>query len=1061
MSFLLQFRAGPRRGPAGALALASTLTGLLALAGPLPALAAPAGGRPAVTSRRTPQDVSVSGRVTTPAGEGLPGVSVVVKGTSIGTSTNADGQYTLSVPENSTLVFSYVGYLAQERAVGSQSVIDVTLAVDQQKLNEVVVVGYGTQTRQELTTAVSSVGAAQLGRQTVAGLDQALQGQTAGVQVTSPSGAPGSGINVQVRGSNSISLTNSPLYVIDGVPVLPTYDQEVGVGNQRANPLNAINPQDIERIDVLKDGAAAAIYGLRAANGVVVITTKRGKTGKAEVGLSVYGGQQELRKKIDLLNGEQFASYYNEARVNAGQPVAFMPGAAVANTDWQDLVYRKATIQNYQVSLRGGTENTKYYASGGYFKQEGIIRNSGFERYSFKLNLDQNISTRVRFGTSLNLSRTNNNRSPSGETRLENGGAIIGAQAQIPTIVAVLPDGTYGTNPFTPTDNPYGALLETRNLAAINQVIGNLYGEADVLKGLTYRTNVGLDYRGQLENQYQTRQLPAFQSVASSARGRAQVGNQQQLIWLWENTLTYRPTLGNKHDLTLLAGQSIQESDRQTSGGSSSGFSSDAAPYLGNGSIPGAPYSYQDQWALTSLFARAIYNYDERYLFTVSLRRDGTSRFAPSNRYGYFPAVSAGWRLSKESFFPQAGPVSNLKLRASYGANGNQEITPYGRFSTYSGGYLYPGIGDGGALIGGIAPQNIGNNNLQWERTNQYNLGLDLGFLSDRLTLTVDAYNKRTNRLLTSVPLAVSVGIDPDGFGTVLRNIGTVENRGLEFGFNSVNLPGADGGFSWTTNLNLSLNRNKVISLDGTTSEQGVEEIISNNGYTTTRVGSPLGAFYGYQTQGIFQTTAEVTGAATQANAKPGDIRFRDVNGDGKITAADRVIIGNPNPKAIAGVTNTFGFKGVELSVFFQGSFGNDLYNQNRVTLEGEAGPFNQTTAVLNRWTPTNTNTDIPRAVVGDPNKNANFSNRFVEDGSYVRLKNLTLAYNLPAGLLTPAHIGGIRVFVTGQNLITWTDYSGYDPEVSADPFSSVGFGRDLGVYPQARTYTVGLNASF
>ena len=1036
--------------------------GLLALqATELPA---PAHARvPHPQAEKTPitvQDVPVAGRVTQTNGEGLPGVTVLVKGTALGATTGADGSFALNVPEGSTLVFSSVGFARQEVAItGATSTLAVVLKDDQQALNEVVVVGYGTQNRQELTTAVTSVNARAIERQPVAGFDQALQGQAPGVQVTAPSGAPGAGINVRIRGNSTVSLNASPLYVIDGIPILPTYDQELAVGNQRPNPLNALNPNDIEDITVLKDGAGAAIYGVRASNGVVVITTKKGKVGTAQVGFSAYYGRQTLRKKLDLLNARQFAEYFNDAQTNAGLAPGYPDlNNLPANTDWQDEIYRTAALQSYQLNVSGGTEKTRYYLSGGYFKQDGISLNSGFDRYNFKINLEQQLSTRFRAGTTLNLSRTMTNGSVRSERGIGNSGTVLGALAQAPTVPVRKADGTYGTNPFQNFDNPVGNLLETSNKANIYQVIGNVYGELDILKNLALRSSVGIDFRTQLENEFITRNYPGTSTSQPETRGSGRTGTNQQVIWLQENTLTYNPSLGDKHSLTLLAGESMQESDRFTSSAAGSGYPSNGVPYLSGVSVFTKPSSYQDQWGLLSFFGRAIYSYDGRYLATVSMRADGSSRFADGRKFGYFPAVSAGWRVSKESFFPQTKAISELKLRVSAGANGNQEFYTYQRFPLYAVGFSYPGSGS--TVLPGIAPSSIGNADVKWETTYQYNAGIDLGLFGDRLTLTLDAYRKHTKDLLTLVSIPLSTGSQSL---EILQNVGSVQNQGLELGLNTVNLKAATAGaFEWSTNLNVSMNRNKVLDLGTTVDEKGAtidRRLPSGNGFTL--VGQPLGVFYAYQVQGIFQSRDEITKAAKQDNAAPGDIRFRDLNNDGVINDKDRTVIGNPNPKAIAGVTNTFGFKGLELSVFFQGSFGNDIYNQNRETIEGMRDPLNQSTAVLNRWTPTNTGGSIPRAVRNDPNGNARYSDRFLEDGSYVRLKNLTLGYNVPATLSKRAAVSSLRVYVTGQNLITWTKYSGYDPEVSSDPFSTTGLGRDFGVYPQARTYTVGLNASF
>jgi len=1024
--------------------------------------------RPAAagTAAVAPQNVPVSGRVTDAKGEGLPGVTVLVKGTTIGTSTGADGSFSLSAPENSTLVFSSIGYKNQEIAVtGATSTIAVRLSDDAQGLNEVVVVGYGTQSRQDVTTAVTSVSAAAIERQPVAGFDQALQGQAPGVQVTAPSGAPGAGINVRVRGNSTLNLNASPLYVVDGVPIIPEYQQEIAVGGQRLNPLNTINPNDIESIDVLKDGAAAAIYGVRAANGVVVITTKHGKVGQAQVGLNVYYGRQYLRKKLDVLNARQFAQEYNDIVLggdpNLPPPFSDVNNPSAYNTDWQDAVYRPGYQQNYQLNVSGGTEKTRYYVSGGYFNQQGISLNSGFDRYNFKINLTQELSNRFRVGTNLNLSRSHTNGSVRSEAALGNSGTVLGALSQIPTIPIYNPNGTYGVNPFNQSDNPVGNLLESTTQAVVYQAVGNLYGEFDVLKNLKARSSIGIDFRTQDETQFTSTNYPGTSNADASTRGSARSANNQQVIWLLENTLTYNPNLGDRQHLTLLAGQSMQASDRYTAGASTKGFGSNAVPYLGGGSsILDLPYSYADQWSLLSFFGRATYDYDGRYLAQVSLRADGTSRFSTQNRFGYFPAVSLGWNIAKEAFFPQNTAVSNLKLRASFGANGNQEIYTYQRFPTFGPGANYQGSGS--AILSGISPNNIGNDALKWETTYQYNGGLDLGAFNNRLTFTFDIYNKRTKDLLLSVPIPVSTGAQSL---SVLQNVGSVENRGIEIGLSTTNVQAENNGFGWTTSFNVSGNRNRILDLGQQVSDAGVSanRTILSTGYTISQVGSPLGAFYGYRTAGIIQSAAEGQNAPTQNGNRPqaGDIRFVDLNGDGVIDPKDQTIIGNPNPKAFAGVTNNFSYKGLELSVFFQGSFGNEIYNQTRQILESQSDPLNQTTRVLNHWSPTNTNTDVPRPVRNDPNGNNRFSNRWLEDGSYVRLKNLTLAYNVPAALSQHAALKNVRVYLTAQNLVTWTRYTGYDPEVSADPFSTTGFGRDYGVYPQSRTYTVGLNANF
>ena len=1028
------------------------------------------------STRQAPQDVPVSGTVTQSDGTGLPGVTVLVKGTTTGTSTGPDGSFSINVPEGGTLVFSSIGFTRQEIAItGATSSLAVRLLEDNESLSEVVVVGYGTQNRQNLSTSVVSVGGAALARQPVAGFDQALQGQAAGVQVQAPSGAPGAGIQVRVRGAATLGLNPSPLYIIDGVPVLPDYQQEISNNGQRLNPLNTINPNDIESIDVLKDGAAAAIYGVRAANGVVVITTKHGKVGQSQVGFNTYVGRQYLRKKYSVLNAQQFAQEYNDILAGAGLPPA--PGfsdpsnplnsdpnhpndTGPYNTDWQDAIYHPATQQSYQLNASGGTEKTRYYLGGGYFKQDGISLNSGFDRYNFKINLEQSINTKLRTGLNLNTSRSHTNGSTRSESGIGNSGTVLGVLSQIPTIPIYFADGTYGVNPFQKFDNPVGNLRETSNQAVVYQVIGNLYGEFDILKNLRVRSSVGIDYRTQSENQFTSINYPGTSGSDPATLGSASTANNNQTIWLNENTVTWNPTLGDKHHLTLLAGESQQASNRFTSGASVRGFSNNAVPYLSAGTtVVGIPYSYADSWALLSFFGRATYDYDNRYFLQASLRDDGTSRFVDKYRHGLFPAVSAAWRVSRESFFPENGVLSDLKLRASYGANGNQEIYTYQRFSQYGPGSNYQGTGS--SVVGGITQTQIGNDQLRWERTYQLNGGLDVGMFGNRLNLTFDIYDKHTKDLLLGVPLPTSAGIDNL---SVTANVGSIQNRGIEIGLNTTNVEAKDNGFGWTTNFNVSGNRNKILDLGTVVNaeNQTVPRTIIG-GSSISQAGAPLGAFYGWQMLGIVQSNADGATLPKQNGQTlvAGDVQFADLNGDGVINDDDRKIIGNPNPKAFAGVTNNFTFKGIELSVFFQGTFGNDVYNQTRQVLESQSDPLNQSTRVLNHWTPTNTNTDIPRPVRNDPAGNNRFSNRWLESGSYVRLKNLTLAYNFPTALSKRAAIQTLRIYATAQNLVTWTHYLGYDPEVNANFNNTTSFGVDYGVYPQTRTYTLGLSANF
>lgn len=984
--------------------------------------------------------IAVKGTVQDASGQRLIGVNIQVTGSRSGTTTNTDGNFSLNVPAGSTLLFTSSGFQPQSlRVTMPASNLSIIMTTDTLLLNQVVVVGYGTQQRKNVNTSVSTVRGDAISRQTVASVDQALQGQAPGIQVTSPTGQPGSGLNVQIRGNTSISLSNSPLYVIDGVPVIPMRDG-IGAGSQQFNPMSTINPNDIESIDILKDGAAASIYGLRASNGVVVITTKRGK-GKGQLSLNVYYGAQKLRDKIPVLNGPQWAELYNEALVNAGQAPRVTPADIVAATDWQDEIFRTAAMRNYQLSFSGSSDKTRYYLSGGFFDQDGIILNSGYKRYQFRLNLDQQLANKIRIGTNMNFSRSDDNRSVQSESNLNNGGVVSGSVAQIPILPIRRADGKYAINPYLALDNPIGNLMETHNIANIYQIIGNIYGEADILKNLTFRTNLGLDFRSQQSNNFRTLEYSALQDNA--IRGSAEMQNLLSTIGLWENTLTYRPSLGTNNDLTILAGHSAQQSHYSNQYNSSTGFVSNDVKNFTAGSNINPGTSNEGRWGLVSFFGRAIYNYGNRYLLQASLRADGSSRFSKENRWGYFPAVALGWRISEESFF-KSSSISNLKLRLSAGSNGNQEIDPYTRFTLFTPGQA------------GTELSQVGNQTLSWETTTQYNAGIDLGLINDRISVTLDVYKKTTKNLLLYVPLP-AIAAFPGAF----QNIGKVENRGIELGINTTNVRTSTWG--WNTSFNFSLNRNKVLDLGRTFNEQGQEidrTIIEDE--NITQKGLPLGAFYGYVTNGIFQTAAEVTAAATQASGTaPGDIRFADLGKDNVINASDRKVIGNPNPNFIAAITNNISYKNFELSFFFQGSFGNDIYNQTRVALESFTTPINSTTRALRRWKTSGDQTDVPRAVISDPNNNSRFSDRYIEDGTYVRLKNLTLSYSLPAATLSKARISNARFYITGQNLLTFTKYSGWDPEASATPQDAVGFGRDLGVYPVAVTVSAGINLTF
>ena len=987
----------------------------------------------------------VSGQVIDEQKTPLPGVNVLVKGTTNGTTTDAEGRYAFDAPdEEAVLIFSFIGYVTQEVSLGNQSEINVMLAADVKTLSEVVVVGYGVQKRSDLTGSIASVSSKEIKSVVVTSADQALQGRAPGVHVVQNSSAPGAGTTVRIRGGNSIQGGNEPLYVIDGIPIY----NDNGATGAAVNGLSSISPGDIESMEILKDASATAIYGSRGANGVVIITTKRGKAGHSSITFESYYGMQQIRRKYPLLNATEFATLVNEANTNDGRPAVYTADqiAAFGNgTDWQDEIFRKAPIQNYQLSMSGGDEKTQYALSGNVFKQDGIVVSSGFTRASFRLNLDRKITTKFKVGNSLTFTRAVTHAIPN-EGDLGNAGKVISnAMQSTPLTPVYKPDGTYtldntsGQN----ADNPVALARDYKNSIGVSRVLTSLFGEYQLTDGLVLKVLGGIDGTYQKNSAY----LP--RTVLSGLRqgGVASISNGQSLTWLNENTLTYTRSINDIHHLTLLAGYTQQASRSESSYAASRNFVNDIQGYsnLGAGSVTLTPSSSVGTWGLVSYLARANYNYRDKYLLTVTGRYDGSSRFGANHRFGFFPSASAAWRLIEESFIQELNTFSDLKLRVSYGLTGNQEgIGNYpstALLSTQN--YVL-----GNAIATGVGPSQIANPDLKWETTAQADIGLDVSFFNDRLSLTADVYQKRTRDLLLRVTIPSA-----SGYSSALRNIGKVENKGIEIGLNSRNMVGA---FTWTTSLNFSSNRNTVLDI-GNVSQIFAGQVanIGQNLYSgIIKVGQPLGSFYGYVTDGIFQATDDIANSA-QPTAKPGDRRYKNLNGDKVIDDSDRRIIGHAQPKFLGGITNMFGYKGIELTVFFQGVYGNDILNANRFELEYLSGTNNQDRDVLDRWTPTHTDTDIPRATTNRaPNR---ISSRQVEDGSYLRLKNIQLAYNLPAAVVSKIRLQSLRVYASAQNYVTWTHYSGYDPEVNRYGQENLSQGFDYGSYPAAKMILFGL----
>jgi TonB-dependent starch-binding outer membrane protein SusC len=1000
-------------------------------------------------STETALATSVTGRVMNDQGEGLPGVSIVLKGTTLGTATDSDGNYRLEVPEGQeggTLVFSFIGYVTEEVKLGTKTTINVSLLADIKSLSEVVVVGYGTQKRSDLTGSIASVSSKEIKALAITSADQALQGRAPGVQVIQNSSAPGAGTTVRIRGGNSIQGGNEPLYVIDGIPIY----NDNGAAGSTVNGLSSINTSDIESMEILKDASATAIYGSRGANGVVIITTKRGKAGQSSVNFDSYYGIQRVRRTYPLLNATEFPTLVNEANINEGRTPVYTADQIAAfgeGTNWQEEIFRTAPIQNYQLSMSGGDDKTLYAISGNYFRQDGVVINSNFDRASFRVNLDRKLNAKFKVGNNLTFSRAITH-SIASEGQLGSAGLVIAnALTLAPTLPVYLPDGSYTIENISGgqvADNPVALASDSKNRTTVSRVLASVFGEYQLLEGLQLRVLLGVDGSFQKQESY----LP--RTVLSGLRqgGLASFRNGQTLTWLNENTLTYTRSFNSQHRLTLLAGYTQQASRSEAAYAASRNFVNDILGYrnLGGGSVTLTPSSSVGTWGLVSYLARVNYVYKEKYLLTMTGRYDGSSRFGINNQFGFFPSASLAWRLIEEPFIQNLNVFSDLKLRTSYGITGNQEgIGNYPSFALLSTqNYVL-----GSAVSSGVGPSQVANPDLKWESTAQFDLGLDLAFFNDRLAITADVYQKRTRDLLLNVTIPST-----SGYGVALKNIGKVENKGIELGITSRNVISP---FSWTTNLNLASNRNTVLDIGNV--NQILAGQVANVGQNLNsgiiRVGEPLGSFYGYVTDGLFQTTDDIAGSA-QPTAKPGDRRYQDLNGDHRIDDQDRAIIGQAQPKLVGGITNTFSYKGIELTIFLQGVSGNNIMNANRFELEYLSGTTNQSRDVLNRWTPTRTDTDIPRATINrSPNR---ISTRQIEDGSYLRLKNIQLAYQFPTALLKTLHLQSLRVYASAQNYVTWTRYSGYDPEVNRFGQENVSQGFDYGSYPAAKMLMFGLN---
>ena len=1026
--------------------------------------------------------IDVRGRIVNENGEPMQGVSVMVKGINKGTTSDITGAFQITVEESETveLEFSFIGYENKTIRVGNQRDFIITLTKLNAELSDVVVVGYGTQKITNVTGSISSVSAKQLKDRPVSSFSEAIAGQVAGVQVQQTSSAPGGGIVLKIRGISSVSASNTPLYVIDGLPIDNTssesFAQGRGAGDQSPmNPLTSINPEDIESIDILKDASATAIYGSRGSNGVILITTKKGTRGKSKVGLTVSGGWQDVEKKVPIMSLEQFvqrqidakniswvrvggqASDPNSARTSEFYkiPDEYKDLSKIQYHDWQNDLYRTAPIQNYQLSVSGGNENVQHYISANYMDQEGVSIGSGFKKYSLRGNIDAKVTDRIQVG--LRIAPT------FSITKQNQASGIYGTSTRALSTLPVYPlyfsDGRYA-NSFTfhyddgssTTDgylNPVAQSYGINDLVEQFSTIGTLFASVKVLKDLTFRSSFNADVNSFLNNRYYG------PYVFNASTGDARAFNSRNITWVNENTLTYENTLGDKNHITVLAGFTSQKSALKTSFVSARGYTDDRIQTINAGIISGGS-SIESRSSLLSMLARLNYNYDDRYLLTATVRRDGSSRFGSANRWGVFPSASVGWRISEEKFMSKLPFVSELKIRGSYGLTGNNQIGDYTAYGLIEPDWNYVlGAGNGDVVAGSIQ-STIANPSLGWEKGKQIDAGFELGLFQNLLFFTVDYYDKLTSDLLLFVPVPQSTG-----FTDALRNIGSVRNKGVELSLQTRNIKSKD--FLWTSNLNISFNKNKVETLGLTGAPIiAAQRAVENDLTHITKLCSPLGSYYGYIFDGVFANQQELDKYPSLPGTLVGDARFRDINNDGSITIEDQTVIGDNYPDFTYGISNTISFKGFDLNVLLQGVQGVEVLNLAKRTPYRDIGA-----SFSSYWKSPAEPGDGRNFQPGESSNNRLISSWYVEDASYFRIKNVTLGYRLPSKLFGRTDVvQDARLYMNIQNLHTFSKYTGYNPDVNTtegNPYisSSLTPGIDYGSYPFIRTITFGLNLVF
>lgn len=962
------------------------------------------------------QERIITGKVTDSEGIGLPGVTVQVVGTQVGTATDIDGAFKLSVTGQGVLRFSFIGFATQEIALEDKSTFNVVLIEEASTLDELVVVGYGTQKKKDLTTAVSVVGEEDIKERPITSPVQALQGKAAGVQVVQPSGKPGIGMSVRVRGSTSVLAGNEPLYVVDGVPT---------------TDINGLSPGDIATMSILKDASSAAIYGARAANGVVLITTKRGTGEIPTVSFNAYYGISQLRKSIEVLNTREYRDLMQEI-------VQTVDPTRTDFNNWVDETFGTGHIQNYEFSFSGGTAKSNYFLSLGYLSNEGIVKPAKYDRYTVRLNLENELKSWLKIGTSLNVLRLDTKDTPDNASSGK-GGVIMSALNTPPFLNTYqgendpgfeLTDTTwYDPNPFQPSwENPVAYMDGPEQRSVNNRMQGNIFAEIGLMKELNFKTKFGADVNSSQWDYY----LNPFQTnYGRDNNGLGRSNKWNGYTWLWENTMNYARVFG-KHNVTGMLGSSLQKYQGNNSYLEGNDFPDDINVMTLNAANTISGNTTMEEWALASFFGRVTYDFSSKYYVTVTVREDGSSKLA--HQWGTMPSFSAGWRISSENFMKNIKIIDDLKIRGGWGKNGNQEGIPnYAKYGLIS----YTRITPTDPLSGPASYNyTYGNPDLKWETTAQTNIGIDLTMFNARLTLTVDGYIKKTSDVLLNVQLPSTLPIT-----TIQTNAGDIENKGIEFDLGGVII---DKQVKWHADLNMSFNHNEVTSLEYTPVYYYGRIYSNNSDVSIVKPGLPLGSFFGYISEGVDPQT--------------GDIIYKDLDNNGIINESDRTVIGDAQPDFIFGFTNTLSYKRWDLNIFFQGSVGNDIYNATRIDLEGMFDSKNQSKVVEDRWTTPGQVTDVPRSGNMDNVRN---STRFVEDGSYARLKALTLSYKLIDNDEKIKAIKRLSVYFTSENLLTFTNYSGFDPEVNAFGNSATEIGIDYGTYPQARTFILGLNVEF